>query len=112
MAPHLPHLNANANKGPDVAVPREEFLEEFGSFLHIHQLGDVIGVSTLPPGDERWVETVLADGQGTVARRVQHGQASPGLVTQWAFFVQDAALGYKEMRKCDAPLEGGGHVRS
>ncbi|MCJ1455412.1 hypothetical protein MMC28_005767 [Mycoblastus sanguinarius] len=99
-------------EGPDMAVPGEEFLEEFGSFLHIHQLGDVIGVSTLPPGDEQWVETVLADGQGTIARRIPHGQASPGVVTEWAFFVQDGALGYKEMRKCDAPPEGGGHVRS
>ena len=99
-------------EGPEGAVPREEFLEELGSFLHIHQLGDVIGVSKLPAGDEQWVETVLADGQGTIARRIAHDQASSGVVTEWAFYVQDGVLGYKEMRKCDTPPEGGGHVRS
>lgn len=76
-------------EGPDRAVPGEEFLEELGLFLHVHQLGDVIGVS-------RWVETVLADGHGTVARRIPHDQASPGVATEWAFFVQDGALGWKE----------------
>ena len=99
-------------EGPEVAVPREEFLEELGSFLHIHQLEDVIGVSKLPVGDKQWVETVLADGQGTIARRVAHGQASSGVVTEWASYVQDGVLGYKEMRKCDTPPEGVGHVRS
>ncbi len=89
-------------EGPDMAVPGEEFMEEVGSFLHIHQLGDVIGVSRLPPGEEQWVERVLADGQDTVARRIPHDQASPGVVTEWAFFVQDGALGWKEVRKCDA----------
>ena len=88
-------------EGPDMAVPREDFLEEFGLFLHIYQLGDIIGISTLPSGEEQWVETVLADGRGTVARRIPRGQASPGVVTEWAFFVQDGALNYKEMRKCD-----------
>lgn len=62
-------------EGPDMAVPGEDFLEEFGSFLHTHQLGDVIGISTLPPSEEQWVETVLADGQGTVARPIPRGQA-------------------------------------
>ena len=69
-------------EGPDMALPGEEFLEEFGLFLHIHQLGDVIGLSTLLPGEEQWVETVLADGQGTVARRIPRRQASPGVVTE------------------------------
>ena len=99
-------------EGPDMAVPGEDFLEEFGSFLHTHQLGDVIGISTLPPSEEQWLETMLADGQGTVARPIPCGQALPGVVTEWAFFVQDGALDYKEMRKCDTPPEGGGHVRS
>ena len=95
-----------------MVVPGEEFLEELGLFLHIHQLGDVIGVSRLPPGKEQWVETVLADGQGTVARRTPDDQHSPGIVTEWAFFIQDGALGWREARKCDASPEGGGHVRS
>ena len=97
---------------PDMAVPGEEFLEELGLFLHAHQLGDVIGVSSLPPGEEQRVETVLAEEHGTIARRVPHDQASPGVATEWAFFVQDGALGWRETRKCDAPPEGGGHVRS
>jgi len=99
-------------EGPDMAVPGEEFLEELGLFLHIHQLGGVIGVSRLPLGEEQWIETVLADGQGTIARRIPRDQASPGVVTEWAFFVQDGALGWKGARKCDPPPEGGGHVRS
>ena len=96
-------------KGLDMAVAGEEFLEEFGSFLHVHRLGDVIGISMLPPGKEHWVETVLGDGKGTVARR---GQASSGVVKEWAFFVHDGALDYKEIRKCNTSPEGGSHVRS
>lgn len=37
---------------------------------------------------------------------------SPGVVTEWTFFVQDGALGYNERQKSDPPPEGGGHVRS
>lgn len=40
-------------KGLDMVVPGEEFLEEFGSFLHIHQLGDVSGITMWSPGKEQ-----------------------------------------------------------
>lgn len=109
----LDTLKRSSNKKkPEMAVPREKFLKKLGSFLHIHQLGNVIGVSKLPAGDEQWVKTVLADGQNTIAKRIAHDQASSGVVTEWVFYVQNGVLGYKKMRKCDTPPEGGGHVRS
>ena len=52
-----------------VTLPQEEFLEELWSFLHIHQLGDVIDVSELPVGDQ---------------------------LTKCYFYVQDDVLGYKK----------------
>lgn len=43
-----------------VAVLGENLLEELGSFLHMHQLGDIIGLSMLSNGEEQWVKTVFA----------------------------------------------------
>ena len=69
-----------------MAVLGENFPKVLLTFLHIHQLGDVIGVSKLPPGEEQWLETVIADGQGTISRRVPHGQVCHGvgfLCSRW-----------------------------
>ncbi|MCJ1476751.1 hypothetical protein MMC13_005420 [Lambiella insularis] len=97
-------------EGPDVTVAGEDFLKELGLYLDTHQLRDTIGISTWLPSDEQWVEKI--DEQGTTARRITHSQPSPGIATEWAFFVQDGEIAYKAIRRCDPPPEGGGHVRS
>ena len=73
----------------DDSVPTEDFLEDLRSFLYAHQLHDVIALTRAPPGRQQWVESLLSDGRGTVARRYIPVKddfcSATGTITEWTF---------------------------
>jgi hypothetical protein len=96
-------------EGLDSRQPSEELLTEVGSYLRARGLDKRLGLSVLQTPVDRWVEYMLADGQGTIARR-HSGDYTDGIPTEWAFFPGTNGIGWKVTKECKTPPQGGGHV--
>ena len=78
-------IDCDFRQGLHSRQPGEELLRDVGSYLCDSGLNNRLGLSVLQSPTDRWVEYLLADGQGTIAWR--HADDSVhGVPTEWAFF--------------------------
>jgi hypothetical protein len=96
-------------EGLDSRQPSEELLRDVGSYLRDSGLDKRLGLSILQSPVDRWVEYLLADGQGTIAQR-HSDDFMDGIPTEWAFFPRTNGVEWKVIKECKTPPEGGGHV--
>ncbi|KAK3045712.1 hypothetical protein LTR09_012746 [Extremus antarcticus] len=94
-------------------TPEEEFLAEFGEFLKVYKLQQLLGFTTIPTLEGEWIERELPNNAGTIAIRQGTGNArlggfdEEGITTAWTFLSDRTGVTVKTLRKCSTDSSGG-----
>ncbi|KAB8356479.1 hypothetical protein FH972_024062 [Carpinus fangiana] len=86
-----------------------EFLADFNTFLWKNNLQQQLGLCHVSSLEVQYIENLLPDNRGTVARPAQQPlDEQDGRITEWGFLHYDNTVHVKALKACVQP-KGGGH---
>lgn len=88
--------------------PKKAFLAELASFLRKTGHHRILGLVRVSQSRLPWNETLLLNGRGTIARQAREEKPIvAGVITEWAFSLDNGEISVTAMKGCDEPPSGG-----